>query len=94
MPDNPPNDWCHLRAIGTFINTVGFPVAMACALSVLVWKGTNTLDAMASQIGQFHQEHDKIAEAMYQQATATRALIESLRGKEGLPPPAPPAPPP
>jgi len=94
MPDNSAPDWFHLRAIGNFINSVGFPVAMACALTFVVWRDTQTLSLIATDLQTFHKEHAAMTEAQYQVAVSNRALLDYLEGKNGCPPPAPPAPPP
>jgi hypothetical protein len=95
MADNGNNgpDWVHLRAIGDFINKVGFPIAMACALAVIVWRGTNSLNSLAVAVNDFRGEHTEIARSSYAEAVSVNGLVNYFRGKDGLPPlPDPPLP--
>jgi hypothetical protein len=96
MPDNGNAnlpDWMHLQRIGDFINKVGFPIAMACALAVIVWRGTSALNTLAVSVNDFRGEHAEIARSSYAEAVAVNGLVNYFRGKDGLPPmPDPPQP--
>src|ERR1039457_5458580 len=90
--NNGTPDWVHLRAIGDFINKVGFPIAMACALAVIVWRGTNSLNTLAAAVSGFHDEHIDNARSSYAEAIAVNGLVNYFRGKDGLQPLADPVP--